>query len=191
MVTAKTFYSSHIFKPKQNKKMKQLLNCRRTLLTATIMLFMATNTIAQIPPAGKFNTTNYPEDRKAIEALGMVQDSTLYLNDNYISVGAEGMVYYGKLQEDNSFKKYDLKFKSVTPVEGTAILRIFNGTTAVSNAILNVVFSSSKGELHVKVIRSTTYVKQLGKWYIVYGQGTQVQTETELEESMKKALRKN
>ncbi len=191
MVTAKTFYSSHIFKPKQNKKMKQLLNCRRTMLTATIMLFMATNTIAQIPPAGKFNTTNYPEDRKAIEALGMVQDSTLYLNDNYISVGAEGMVYYGKLQEDNSFKKYDLKFKSVTPVEGTAILRIFNSTTAVSNAILNVVFSSSKGELHVKVIRSTTYVKQLGKWYIVYGQGTQVQTEAELEESMKKALQKN
>ena len=171
--------------------MKSYCNYKTTMLFFVGMLFISVPPMAQIPPAGKYNTTNYPEDRKAIEALGMFQDSTLYLNDDYISVGAEGMVYYGKLQEDNSFKKYDLKFKSVTPVEGTAILRIFNGTTAVSNAVLNVVFSSSKGELHVKVIRSTTYVKQLGKWYIVFGQGTQVQTEADLEESMKKALRKN
>lgn len=88
-------------------------------------------------------------------------------------------------------KKHDLKFKSVTPVEGTQILRIFEGNTAVSNAVLNVVFSSPKGDLYVKVIRSTTYAKQLGKWYIEYGQGTLVQTEEELEVSMKKSLRKN
>ena len=95
------------------------------------------------------------------------------------------------MQEENSFKKYDLKFKSVTPVQGTAILRIFDGNTAVSNAILNVVFSSPKGDLHIKVIRSTTYVKQMGKWYMVFGQGTRVQTEKELEELMKKSLQKN
>ena len=76
-------------------------------------------------------------------------------------------------------------------MQGTAILRIFDGKTAVSNAILNVVFSSPKGDLHVKVIRSTTYVKQMGKWYVVFGQGTQVQTEAELGESMKKSLQKN
>ena len=161
------------------------------LVTAIIMLFVSTTTMAQVPPTGKYNTTNYPEDRKAIEALGILADSSVYLNDDYISVGAEGMVYYGRIQEENSFKKYDLKFKSVTPVQGTAILRIFDGKTAVSNAILNVVFSSPKGDLHVKVIRSATYVKQMGKWYIVFGQGTMVQTEAELEESIKKSLLKN
>jgi hypothetical protein len=171
--------------------MKQQLNYKMILATAVIMLFVSTTTMAQVPPAGKYNTTNYPEDRKAIEALGILADSSVYLNDDYISVGAEGMVYYGRIQEENSFKKYDLKFKSVTPVQGTAILRIFDGKTAVSNAILNVVFSSPKGDLNVKVIRSATYVKQMGKWYIVFGQGTMVQTEAEMEESMKKALRKN
>ena len=171
--------------------MKQQLNYKMILATAIIALFVSKTTMAQVPPAGKYNTTNYPEDRKAIEALGILADSSVYLNDDYISVGAEGMVYYGRIQEENSFKKYDLKFKSVTPVQGTAILRIFDGKTAVSNAILNVIFSSPKGDIHVKVIRSATYVKQMGKWYIVFGQGTMVQTEAELEESMKKSRLKN
>ena len=171
--------------------MKQQLNYKMILATAIIVFFVSTNTMAQVPPVGKYNTTNYPEDRKAIEALGMIQDSSVYLNDDYISVGAEGMVYYGRIQEENSFKKYDLKFKSVMPEKGTQILRIFDGKTAVSNAILNVVFSSSKGDLYVKVIRSSTYIKHMGKWYLVFGQGTIVQTEAEMEESMKKALRKN
>jgi hypothetical protein len=171
--------------------MKQLLNYKMILTTAITILFVSTTTMAQVPPAGKYNTTNYPEDRKAIEALGILADSSVYLNDDYISVGAEGMVYYGRIQEENSFKKHDLKFKSVTPVQGTAILRIFDGKTAVSNVILNVVFSSPKGDLNVKVIRSATYVKQMGKWYIVFGQGTMVQTEAELEESIKKSLLKN
>ncbi len=171
--------------------MKSNFNFKTILVNAILVFFISINGIAQIPPAGKYTTTNYPEDRKAIAELEMIQDSSIYLNDDYIFVGAEGRLYYGKLQEENSFKKYDLKFKSVTPVEGTAILRIFDGTAAVSNAVLNVVFSSSKGDLHIKVIRSTTYVKQLGKWYIVYGQGTQVRTDAELEGSMKKALQKN
>ena len=171
--------------------MKQQLNYKMILVTAIMVFFGSTSMMAQVPPSGKYNTTNYPEDRKAIEALGMLADSSAYLNDDYISVGAEGMVYYGRMEENNSFKKNDIKFKSVTPVQGTAILRIFDGKTAISNAILNVVFSSSKGDLHVQVIRSATYVKQLGKWYIVFGQGTLVKTESELEESMKKSLLKN
>ncbi len=171
--------------------MQQQHYTKMAMVTVIFMLFLSTGITAQIPPADKYNTTNYPEDRKAIEALGVLADSSVYLNDDYISVGAEGMVYYGRMQEENSFKKYDLKFKSVTPVQGTAILRIFDGKTAVSNAILNVLFSSPKGDLHIKVIRSTTYVKQMGKWYMVFGQGTRVQTAEELEELMKKSLQKN
>ncbi len=171
--------------------MKQQLNYKMILLTGIILFFVSRNIVAQVPPSGKYNISNYPEDRREIEALGMLADSSAYLNDDYISVGAEGVVYYGRIQEQSSFKKYGLKFKSVTPVIGTALLRIFDGNTAVSNVILNVVFSSPKGDLHVKVIRSATYVKQMGKWYIVYGQGTMVQTEAELEESIKKSLLKN
>ena len=171
--------------------MEKQFNYKMILVIGIIMLFGTRSIVAQIPPSGKYNTTNYPEDRKEIKALGMLADSTAYLNDDYISVGAEGMVYYGTLQEENSFKKHDVKFKSITPVQGTEIIRIFDGRTAVKNAILNVVFSSPKGELHIKVIRSTTFVKQMGKWYIVFGQGTQVQTETELEESIKKSINQN
>ena len=171
--------------------MEKQFNYKIILVIGIIMLFGTRSIVAQIPPSGKYNTTNYPEDRKEIIALGMLADSTAYLNDDYISVGAEGMVYYGTLQEENSFKKHDVKFKSITPVQGTEILRIFDGRTAVKNAILNVVFSSPKGDLHVKVIRSTTYVKQMGKWYIVFGQGTQVQTEAELEESIKRSITPN
>ena len=51
--------------------------------------------MAQVPPSGKYNTTNYPEDRKAIEALGTAEDSLVHLNDDYIAVGPEGKVSYG------------------------------------------------------------------------------------------------
>ena len=57
------------------------------LATAIIALFVSKTTMVQVPPTGKYNTTNYPEDRKAIEALGMINDSTVYLNDDYIAVG--------------------------------------------------------------------------------------------------------
>ena len=52
--------------------MKQQLNYKMILVTSIIMLFVSTITMAQVPPIGKYNTINYPEDRKAIEALGMI-----------------------------------------------------------------------------------------------------------------------
>ena len=56
------------------------------LVTAIIMVFVSETTMAQVPPTGKYNTTNYPEDRKAIEALGMINDSSVYLNDDFINI---------------------------------------------------------------------------------------------------------
>ena len=81
------------------------LNYKAIMMMSIIMFFTSNIVMAQVPPEGKYNTTNYPEDRKAIEALGILADSSVYLNDDYISVGAEGMVYYGRMQEENSFKK--------------------------------------------------------------------------------------
>lgn len=163
----------------------------KTIMLAAIMMISVTAIAAQAVTAGKYNITNYPEDRKAIALLNTVGDSSKHFNDDYISVGAEGRVYYGRQAEETSFNKFGLSFKSVTPVPGTEILRVYNGSGAVHCITFDVVFSSPKGDMYVKVIRSTTYAKITGKWYVVFGQGTVVQTEAELEESMQRALKKH
>ena len=166
--------------------MKQLLNSKMIMVTAIIVLFVSTTTMAQVPPSGKYNTTNYPEDRKAIEALGMINDSTVYLNDDYIAVGPEGKVSYGFEEWKKGFTDKGATFKSVTPRPGTYILRVYNGDAAVKNMILDVVFSTPGGDMSITVVRSETYIKQKGKWYFVGGQGTKLATKEELEVMGKK-----
>jgi hypothetical protein len=160
-------------------------------ITTIILLFISHIIIAQVPPAGKYNTTNYPEDRKAIEALGMINDSTVYLNDDYIAVGPEGRVSYGFEQWKQGFAEKGASFKSITPKEGTYILRIYNGDAAVKNMVLDVVFSTPAGDMSITVIRTETYIKQNGKWYFVGGQGTKLATKEELEEMGKKMMKKD
>lgn len=161
------------------------------MITAIIMLFVSTNGMAQVPPTGKFNTTNYPEDRKAIEALGMVKDSSVHLNDDYIAIGPEGKVSYGYDDWKKGFTDKGASFKSVTPRPGTYILRVYNGDAAVKNMILDVVFATPGGDMSITVIRSETYIKQNGKWYFVGGQGTKLATKEELEEMGKKMMKKD
>ena len=154
----------------------------RALLAGAILWLAcaARPALAQTVPAGKFTTTDYPEDRKQLALIGNVFDPALSLNDNYVGVGAEGRFYYGTAEELKAFAKYQLTFKSVTPTPGTELLRIFNGTTAIRTKQADVVFGSPHGDLPIRVIRTETFVKQNGKWYYVAGQGTQVKTETEL-----------
>jgi hypothetical protein len=156
------------------------------MVTAIILLFVSTTTLAQVPPTGKYNSTNYPEDRKAIEALGMINDSTVYLNDDYIAVGPEGKVSYGFEEWKKGFSDKGATFKSVTPRPGTYILRVYNGDAAVKNMILDVVFATPGGDMSITVIRTETYIKQNGKWYFVGGQGTKLATKEELEGMGKK-----
>lgn len=153
---------------------------------AVIMVTIALHAEAQVVPAEKFNVTNYPKDRAAINAIRNNFDSTYSLNDNYVGIGAEGMIYYGKMAELTSMQQSGVSFKSVTIVPGTSLLRIFNGNSALKTFVADVVFTTADGELYVKVIRQETYVKQGGKWFYVAGQGTMVQTPEELQESMKK-----
>lgn len=166
--------------------MKQKLNCKMKMITAIIVLFISINTMAQVPPAGKYNTTNYPDDRKAIEALGTVHDSSTYLNDDYIAVGPEGKVSYGYDEWKKGFTDKGATFKSVTPRQGTYILRVYNGDAAVKNMVLDVVFATSGGDMSITVIRSETYIKQNGRWYFVGGQGTKLASKEELEAMEKK-----
>lgn len=166
--------------------MQQQLHFKILMMAAISLFFISVKTMAQVPPTGKYNTTNYPEDRKAIEALGMINDSTVYLNDDYIAVGPEGRVSYGFEQWKQGFAEKGATFKSITPRPGTYILRVYNGDAAVKNMILDVVFSTPGGDMSITVVRSETYIKQKGKWYFVGGQGTKLATKEELEAMGKK-----
>jgi len=137
------------------------------------------------PPAGKYDTTSYPEDRKAIAMLGKVNDSSRFLNDDYIATGPEGRVSYGYEEWKKGFKEEGARFKSVRPVPGSAILRIYNGDAAVKNITLDVVFATTKGDFAIKVARTETYIKHDGRWYFVSGQGTRVLTREEYDDHMR------
>ncbi len=156
--------------------MKQLKHMFVFLLP---VLFIATSVIAQ-PPAGKYHTENYPEDRKAINSLNGF-DTTCFYKDDLISVGPEGKISYGFAQWATPAPGLeDMQFKSVMPVPGMEVLRVYNGNAAVRHSVLDVVFTSpTKGDFAVRVIRTETYVKIDGKWYMVYGQGTKWLNEKE------------
>ena len=171
--------------------MKQQLNYSLLLVIASILLFISSSLFAQVPPAGKYNISNYPEDRKAIAALGMINDSTVYLNDDYIAIGPEGRVSYGFEQWKQGFAEKGAAFKSITQREGTYVLRVYNGDAAVKNMIMDVVFTTPAGDMAITVVRSETYIKQNGKWYFVGGQGTKLATKDELEEMVKKMMNKD
>lgn len=142
----------------------------------TLISFMAT---AQQVPAGRFNITNYPEERKAIEEMSSKQDSSKTLNSDYIAVGADGKVSYSFTEH---FQNTDgWKFKSITPLPGTHFLRVYNGNAAVRNVVVDVLFETPKGDFPIRVARTETYIKQKGKWYQVSGQGTIVLSKEEKE----------
>ena len=164
------------------------LQCKfKIIIITVIILFFTSNIVmAQIPPQGKYDTTNYPEDRKAIEIVSNKMDSSMFLNDDMIAVGPDGRVSFGLEEWKKGFADNGLTFKSVTPRPGTSILRIYNGDAAVKNIAFDVVFNSPGGDLFISVYRTETYIKQNGKWYFVSGQGTKLLTKEEMEEMRKK-----
>ena len=166
--------------------MKQQRNSKIIFVTTVMLFFIANLVVAQVPPQGKYNITNYPEDRKAIDILSSKMDTSQFLNDDMIAVGPEGKVSYGFEQWKQGFAEKGATFKSITPRPGTSVLRVYNGDAAVKNMILDVVFATPGGDMCITVIRTETYIKQNGKWYFVAGQGTKLATKEELEKLGKK-----
>ena len=180
------------FIPSISKIMKTKTRKPATLILAIMtMTFICLFAKAQVPPPGKYNTTNYPDDRKAIEALRAVSDSSVHLNDDYIAVGPEGKVSYGFEQWKKCFTDNNFTFKSVKLVPGTYILRVYNGDAAVKTLVLDVVIATPGGDIAITVIRTETYIKENGKWYFVSGQGTKKATAEEKEKLGTKILDKN
>lgn len=170
--------------------MKQL---KHIFIFSLLVVLLFNSAFAQ-PPAGKYNTDNYPEDRKAIDSLNGYDPSNL-LNDDLISVGPEGKISYGFAQWAAPVPGFeDFRFKSVTPVADMAVLRVYNGDAAVRHSVLDVVFTSpTKGDFALRVIRTETYIKTNGKWHLVYGQGTKWLNEEEFKlfiEQSKEAAKK-
>ncbi|MEP6926631.1 MAG: hypothetical protein ABI834_03290 [Ginsengibacter sp.] len=160
----------------------------RLIIVLVFIVSVFTKAAAQVPPAGKYDTSNYPQDRKLITAIRNNFDSSLSLNDNYVGVGAGGRIIYGKAAHIKAFQQLGWSFKSYKPVVGTSLLRIFNGNTAIKTDMVDVIFSSPKGDLSYKVIRADTYIKQDGKWFYVMGQGTNYQTDDEMTEHINRHL---
>lgn len=157
-------------------------------LQILFFVFISLKTVTsfgQVPPSGKYDTTNYPEDRAFINSISNIFDPSLSLNDNSICIGADGSIAYGLEEEFQKFARNGMTFKSVESVPGTELLRIFNGQTAIKTKVANVVFSTPEGDLHFKVIRAETYIKDNGKWYFVLGQGTNFMTQEEFDEYKK------
>lgn len=160
---------------------------KHILATAIALVSLSASAAqAQVPPTNKYDTSSYPEDRKAIEQLSRKNDSTRFHNDDYIAVGPEGRISYGFADWKKGFVEEGATFKSVKPVPGTAILRIYNGDAAVKNIVLDVVFATTKGDFPIRVARTETYIKQNGTWYFVAGQGTRILAKAEYDEHMKR-----
>ena len=162
--------------------MNQIRKASRMTITFLFIVFMSLKAAAQMVPIGKYDTTNYPEDRKIINGIKNSFDKSLSLNDNYVGIGADGKMSFGVPAELQTFVKDSISFKSITAVPGTELLRIFNGTTAIKTKAVDVVFNSPGGDVHFKVIRAETFIKQKGKWYLVMGQGTNFMTQEEFDE---------
>lgn len=169
------------------------LNNKLLEITAIVMFFAlkTANLFGQVPPPGKYDTTNYPEDRKFINSISNIFDPSLSLNDNSISIGADGSIAYGLDEELKKFERNGMTFKSVVSVPGTELVRVFNGHTAIKTKVADVVFSTPEGDLHFKVIRAETYIKENGKWYYVLGQGTNFLTQEEFNEYKRNHTTKN
>ncbi len=171
-----------------------MIQIEKTVRMTTIFLFIVSMTlkvVGQNVPVGKYDTTNYPKDRKIINSIKNSFDKSLSLNDDYVGIGADGKISFGIPAELQTFVKDSISFKSITPVPGTELLRIFNGTTAIKTKTIDVIFDSPKGDVHFKVIRAETYIKQKGKWYFVLGQGTNFMTQEEFDEYRRQHTTKN
>ena len=171
--------------------MTLIYKASRIAVTFLLFLFIASKVVAQTVPAGKYDTTNYPKDRKIINSIQNSFDKSLSLNDDYVGIGADGKMSFGVPAELQTFVKDSISFKSITPIPGTELLRIFNGTTAIKTKAVDVVFTSPNGDVHFKVIRAETFIKQKGKWFLVLGQGTNFMTQEEFDEYRRLHTHKN
>lgn len=121
------------------------------------------------------DTTSYPKERQEIRLLLRSQGPATNLDcADMIAVGPKGDISFTRQQWIEAQKKEKLVFKSVRPVPGNNFIRIYDGTIAVVNLLINVNIVVDGRDLNIKVRRLEVYHKTSGNWCRVAGQGTQV-----------------
>ena len=141
----------------------------KALLILTLLLLGTISLYAQV------DTTSYPTERQEIRKLLRNQRPGTPVDCNdMIAVGPKGDISFTHQEWVEAQKKEKLIFKSVRPVPGNEFIRIYDGTTAVVNLLINVNIVVDGRDLNIKVRRLEVYHKTSGNWCRVAGQGTQV-----------------
>jgi len=141
----------------------------KALLTAILLAIGTCSAFAQA------DTTSYPKERQEIKELLHRQKpgSTIDCND-FIAVGPKGDISFSHQEWLEVQKKEKLVFKSVQPVPGNEFIRIYDGSMAVVNFLIDVKLVIDEQDVNIKVRRLEVYHKSANGWCRVAGQGTQV-----------------
>lgn len=147
-----------------------LLTMKRTIMTGLLTL-TASAAFAQL------DTVSYARERREIKAIlhgpGGANNSPSACTD-VVLVGAKGDISYSAQQWRGVQAREKLIFRSVKPVPGTEIIRIYNGTSAVVNWLADVQLTVDGRDIALKVRRLEVFIKKESGWCRVAGQGTEV-----------------
>ncbi len=125
----------------------------------------------------QMDTLSFTKERQEIRAI--VHDPASSANsaescNDVVMVGAKGDISFTARGLKDARSQEKVVFKSVKPVPGSEIIRIYNANTAVVNWLAAVQLQVDGHEVALKVRRLEVYVKKQGNWCRVAGQGTQV-----------------
>jgi hypothetical protein len=141
----------------------------KALLTVILIAISACSASAQV------DTTSFPKERQEIrEILRHQKPGTLIDCNDMIAVGPKGDISFSHQQWVEAQKKEKLIFKSMRPIPGNEFVRIYDGTNAVVNLLINVQLVVDGQDVNIKVRRLEVYHKHGYSWCRVAGQGTQV-----------------
>ncbi|MDO7849165.1 hypothetical protein Q5H92_22570 [Hymenobacter sp. M29] len=142
----------------------------KATLATTLLLLITTRAFAQM------DTVSYAKERREIKTLlhsPGAANGPATCND-IVMVGAKGDISFSAQEHKAVQTKEKLVFKSVKPVPGTEIIRIYGGTSAVVNWLADVQLNVDGRDIALKVRRLEVYVKKAAGWCRVAGQGTEV-----------------
>ena len=137
------------------------------LLITTLFSLSVLSVNAQI------DTVSFPKERAEIKAI-VHSPANSTLGKDIIMVGAKGDISFTQEELKGARTQEKLIFKSVKPVPGSEIIRIYNATTAIVNWLAAVELQVDGHDVSLKVRRIEVYIKKGGIWNRVAGQGTEV-----------------
>jgi hypothetical protein len=142
----------------------------KALLLSCLLLPLTTAAYAQI------DTLSYPRERQQIRALlrqpgGYRPAPTCR---DMVAVGPKGDISFSEAEWRAAQTREKVVFRSVSPVPGSEIIRIYNASSAVVNWLADVRLTVAGQDVALKVRRLEVFIKQGDTWCRVAGQGTQV-----------------